>query len=454
MTSEAGGADPSLAALVARVPEGWTAALYKGRTYGLYRTTRTNGRSVAVLARELGGQDEVSANVYLTSEGPHLRSCEMPDAKVLHFLANWKRVPAGHRQLRRQAKEPSAPRHEESSSPRGPTLRRELEHKDGRSSDVANMRPAPPQPGGMNCSDVTTYGSLALDGSLLPQATVAISQHLSSCSDCARHVDQMAKTKALLGGRSQGSGGDTSTGKTGLDDIGQRINGSAVTEPEQVLARQHAYLTSLARAADPLHADDLVQDTWDHFLRDDPTHIPSNDQLTAFLTAATQAHAEADRATAEAWADALTGHHPHNPSDLAETDLPADPSQHEDWRILADLDLLDADADGAELYFPELYGDGPDTGEWAAQPAAWPSITRLLSPEDELQTSELHAVLDAALNELPTPAADAIYLVDIEGQSLTTAVGHLGRDLVGVQRDLVRARHHVRNRISAYLMSR
>jgi hypothetical protein len=96
MTSEAANTDP-VAALVARVPEGWTAVLYMGRTYGLSRTTRANGRSVAVLARELGGQDEVSANIFLTSNGPHLRSCEMPDAKVLNFLANWEQVPIGHR---------------------------------------------------------------------------------------------------------------------------------------------------------------------------------------------------------------------------------------------------------------------------------------------------------------------------------------------------------------------
>jgi hypothetical protein len=89
MTSHEAKADPLLAALVARVPEGWTAVRFEGRTYGLSRTTRANGGSVAVLARELGGRDEVSANVYFTSDGPHLRACEMPDAKVLNFLADW-----------------------------------------------------------------------------------------------------------------------------------------------------------------------------------------------------------------------------------------------------------------------------------------------------------------------------------------------------------------------------
>ena len=322
------------------------------------------------------------------------------------------------------------------------------------SPGLASTHPSPPQPSRAICSDVATYGSLALDGSLPAQATVAISQHLNSCTGCARYVDQVAKTEALLGVRNGVSGGDPNLAAAGGSDTELRLSGSAGDDPEQVLMRRHAYLTTLARAADPLHADDLVQKTWDHFLGDDPTNLPGKDELTAYLTTEAHTHADGDAATADAWADALTRHHPHNPADLAETDLPADPSQHEDWRVLADLDVLDADADGPELYFPELYGDGPDKGEWAAQPAAWPSITRMLSPEDELQTSELYAVLDTALNELPAPVADAIYLIDIEGHSLSTAVGLLGRDLVDVQRDLVRARNHVRGRVSEYLAPR
>jgi DNA-directed RNA polymerase specialized sigma24 family protein len=322
-----------------------------------------------------------------------------------------------------------------------------------RSPGLASTHPAPLQPSGANCTDVASYGSLALDGSLPTHATVAIAKHLNSCVGCSRYVDQIAKTKALLGGRNPGLQGGSDTATAGQSDIEHRFGSSTDDDPELSLVRRHAYLTALARASDPLHADDLVQDTWDHFLRDDPTNIPTTEQLTAYLTSASRNHADVDGATADEWADALTRHHPHNPSDLAETDLPADPSQHEDWRVLADLDALDADADGAELYFPELYGDGPDKGEWAAQPAAWPSITRLLSPEDELQTSELYSVLDAALDELPAPAANAIYLVDIEGHSLNTAVGLLGRDVVDVQRDLVRARNHVRGRVNGYLSS-
>lgn len=79
----------SLSALLGRVPEGWTRAIYNGRTYGLVRTTRVGGRSITISAEELGGTDLVSANVYRTVAAEHLRACEMPTAKVLAFLRGW-----------------------------------------------------------------------------------------------------------------------------------------------------------------------------------------------------------------------------------------------------------------------------------------------------------------------------------------------------------------------------
>lgn len=79
----------SLVELVERVQEGWTLVSYDDRPYGLSRTTHASGRSISLLARELGGSDLVSANVYTTSKGPQLRACEMPDRKVLDFLAGW-----------------------------------------------------------------------------------------------------------------------------------------------------------------------------------------------------------------------------------------------------------------------------------------------------------------------------------------------------------------------------
>ena len=81
-----------LRALVDRVPEGWTPVTYRGRGYGLRRTSRAQGRSVAIYAEELGGSDVVSTNVYRTGAGDVLKPCEMPASTVLAFLDGWQPV--------------------------------------------------------------------------------------------------------------------------------------------------------------------------------------------------------------------------------------------------------------------------------------------------------------------------------------------------------------------------
>jgi len=80
----------TLRTLVDLVPEGWTLVRYQGRPYGLTRTMRAGGKSVTVLARELGGSDLVSANIYRTAGGDLLRACEMSQQKVLDFLRGWR----------------------------------------------------------------------------------------------------------------------------------------------------------------------------------------------------------------------------------------------------------------------------------------------------------------------------------------------------------------------------
>jgi hypothetical protein len=79
-------AEPDLATLLARVPVGWSEVTYAGRRYGVTRSEAAQGRAVTLFAEEFGGRDVISANLYLTSGGPRLRACEMPDAKVVDFL--------------------------------------------------------------------------------------------------------------------------------------------------------------------------------------------------------------------------------------------------------------------------------------------------------------------------------------------------------------------------------
>lgn len=85
-----------LAEVIDRVPEGWTPIVYRGRRWGLSRTSRAAGRSIAVYAEELRGTSVVSANVYRTASGDQLRPCEMPAETVLAFLRGWELLgPAG-----------------------------------------------------------------------------------------------------------------------------------------------------------------------------------------------------------------------------------------------------------------------------------------------------------------------------------------------------------------------
>lgn len=88
----------SVADLLARLPEGWSEVLYRGRRWGVTRTRHVGGRVEKVYAEELGGADVVSANLYVVDGGhgegdEQLRPCEMPAATVLDFLRGWEPLP-------------------------------------------------------------------------------------------------------------------------------------------------------------------------------------------------------------------------------------------------------------------------------------------------------------------------------------------------------------------------
>lgn len=295
-----------------------------------------------------------------------------------------------------------------------------------------------------DCRDVTCHGSLALDGYLPREDVLDVAQHLQDCGACAVHVGQLAATAAVLGAR------------LSTREIASAADSGAAPSVthSQTFDQSQRVLAALARAADPVHADDLVQETWDHFLSGKPKQVPARDELVGYLMQRIGDHHQEEDLTAGAWADGLLAHHAHNAADLAESDLPPDPGGYGSLEELADLDALDTDADRAELLFPDLYSDGPDKAGWTSPPSAWPSVTRFLGPDAEVETSELYAVVDAALDELPQDVGDVVYLVDIEGHSLQTAGGLLGRETALLQRDLARGRRHVRARVNGYFAGR
>ena len=75
-----------LAALLDRLPDGWSRVTFDGRAYGVTTTRAVDGHAISVYAEELGGTDVVSANVYRTAEEDLLKPCEMPVARVIAFL--------------------------------------------------------------------------------------------------------------------------------------------------------------------------------------------------------------------------------------------------------------------------------------------------------------------------------------------------------------------------------
>jgi DNA-directed RNA polymerase specialized sigma24 family protein len=294
----------------------------------------------------------------------------------------------------------------------------------------------------VSCGMVAKYAGLASSGFLPAVDLREVSRHLTSCRDCATHLTQMATTSALIGARL----------KDASPSVTRPVN--TAHDHEGAVADAHAMLSDLARQMDPAHADDLVQDTWDHFLGAAPTWTPRREELTAYLLQHAADHRTGDEENQGQWADSVVAHHAHSPSEAVDGDLPAGFEAYGSLRELADLDALDADADSAELLLPELYSDADDRGTWVSPPTAWPHAAQLLGPADDVQTQELYAVVDAALDELPPDVGDVLFLIDVEGLSLHDAAGTVHRDPTQLQRQLARGRNHVRGRVDAYLNGR
>ena len=72
---------------ISAIPTGYSEAMYNGKKYGMSRTDFAGERSTKVYAEELGGSDHLSFNYYRTKNSNLLKTCEMPEQKVLDFLA-------------------------------------------------------------------------------------------------------------------------------------------------------------------------------------------------------------------------------------------------------------------------------------------------------------------------------------------------------------------------------
>ena len=71
-----------------KIKEGYSEGSYNTKRYGITKTIYNNGKSIKLYAEELGGNDFISLNYYITQNKQLLKPCEMPELKVIDFLKN------------------------------------------------------------------------------------------------------------------------------------------------------------------------------------------------------------------------------------------------------------------------------------------------------------------------------------------------------------------------------
>ena len=79
----------NLRSIIEKLPNGYSEGMYNNTKYGISKQTFNDGRSFKIFAKELGGNDFISLNFYITSQKEWLKPCEMPEQKVMDFLYNF-----------------------------------------------------------------------------------------------------------------------------------------------------------------------------------------------------------------------------------------------------------------------------------------------------------------------------------------------------------------------------
>ena len=71
---------------LAALPDGTFYGRAHGRRYVATKSSFSQGKSIKLVAEELGGTDYISLNWYVLKTGPRLKPCEMAEAKVRAFV--------------------------------------------------------------------------------------------------------------------------------------------------------------------------------------------------------------------------------------------------------------------------------------------------------------------------------------------------------------------------------
>ncbi|PYE23506.1 hypothetical protein C8J32_107137 [Rhizobium sp. PP-CC-3A-592] len=81
----------AFAQALAQLPSGYIEGAFEDRPWGATVRRSIDHRRVWLFARDLGGNDIVSFNLYRTaSGGPVLKPCEMSSDKVIAFVIGFK----------------------------------------------------------------------------------------------------------------------------------------------------------------------------------------------------------------------------------------------------------------------------------------------------------------------------------------------------------------------------
>lgn len=84
------GTNDGIAAALASLPDGFSSGHFQKVRYGVTITRSADARRISLFARELGGNDVVSFNLYRLKSGVDgLKPCEMSSAKVVEFVKGY-----------------------------------------------------------------------------------------------------------------------------------------------------------------------------------------------------------------------------------------------------------------------------------------------------------------------------------------------------------------------------
>lgn len=72
------------------LPNGYSTGLFDKQKYAVTISSSADGRRYKLYGEELGGDDFVSLNLYIPTNGkPQLKPCEMPAEKVINFVLSY-----------------------------------------------------------------------------------------------------------------------------------------------------------------------------------------------------------------------------------------------------------------------------------------------------------------------------------------------------------------------------